>query len=298
MQRPLALVLCIAGLLLLVAGAAGVVVPPFLEEFSLLLQKLPEAGQTLVRMGVDWIDTISEAIYGTDAFPDIDELELNGPRQLVPDGSSLAAGVGSGLLGLLGLAGNLGNGLLRLLFVLAVALMISIQPQAYRNVGLQLIPSFYRRRGRRILDQCGAALSSWMVGVLISSVAVGLMAFVGLSLLGVKLTTANALLAGMLNVIPNVGPTLSVVFPMAVALLDNPWMSLAVLALYVVIQNFESYVITPSVMHHQVKLLPGLTLAAQLRCDSGVSGTCSRPGACAILRSPVKSKQDAPDGGK
>ena len=102
-----------------------------------------------------------------------------------------------------------------------------------------------------------------MVGVLISSVAVGLMAFVGLSLLGVKLTTANALLAGMLNVIPNVGPTLSVVFPMAVALLDNPWMSLAVLALYVVIQNFESYVITPSVMHHQVKLLPGLTLAAQ-----------------------------------
>ena len=49
MQRPLALALCIFGLLLLVAGAAGVVVPPFLEEFSLLLQKLPEAGQTLVR---------------------------------------------------------------------------------------------------------------------------------------------------------------------------------------------------------------------------------------------------------
>ena len=172
MQRPLALALCIAGLILLVAGAAGVVVPPFLEEFSLLLQKLPEAGQTLVGMVVDWIDTISESIYGADAFPDIDELKLNGPRQLMPNGSSLAAGVGSGLLGLLGLAGNLGNGVLRLLFVLAVALMISIQPQAYRNVGLQLIPSFYRRRGRRILDQCGAALSSWMVGVLISSLAV------------------------------------------------------------------------------------------------------------------------------
>ena len=124
MQRPLALAICIFALLLLLAGAAGVVVPPFLEEFALLLEKLPEAGQTLVRMGVDWIDSISEAIYGADAFPEINELELNGPRQLVPDGSSLAAGVGSGLLGLLGLAGNLGNGVLRLLFVLAVALMI------------------------------------------------------------------------------------------------------------------------------------------------------------------------------
>ena len=51
---------------------------------------------------------------------------------------------------------------------------------------------------------------------------------------------------------------------MSVALLENPWKPLLVLALYVVIQNLESYVITPSVMHHQLKLLPGLTLAAQV----------------------------------
>ena len=50
---------------------------------------------------------------------------------------------------------------------------------------------------------------------------------------------------------------------MAVALLDAPWKAVAVLGLYVVIQHFESYVITPSVMQHQVNLLPGLTLTAQ-----------------------------------
>jgi predicted PurR-regulated permease PerM len=102
-----------------------------------------------------------------------------------------------------------------------------------------------------------------MVGVLISSVAVSALCGIALSLLGVKLVLANALLAGLLNIIPNVGPTMSTVFPMAVAVLDAPWKSIAVLGAYVVIQNMESYVITPSVMHHQVKLLPGLTLAAQ-----------------------------------
>jgi len=56
---------------------------------------------------------------------------------------------------------------------------------------------------------------------------------------------------------------LSTVFPMSVALLVSPWKALAVLGLYVLVQNLESYVITPSVMQHQVKLLPGLTLAAQ-----------------------------------
>ena len=102
-----------------------------------------------------------------------------------------------------------------------------------------------------------------MVGVLISSLAVSALCGIALSLLGVKLVLANALLAGLLNIIPNVGPTMRTVFPMSVAVLDAPWKSIAVLGSYVVIQNIESYVITPSVMHHQVKLLPGLTLTAQ-----------------------------------
>ena len=82
-------------------------------------------------------------------------------------------------------------------------------------------------------------------------------------LLGIKLVIANALIAGVLNIIPNVGPTISTIFPLSVALLDTPWKSLAVLGLYIVIQNIESYVITPSIMHKQVKLLPGLTITAQ-----------------------------------
>ena len=50
---------------------------------------------------------------------------------------------------------------------------------------------------------------------------------------------------------------------MSVALLDEPWKALAVLGMYILIQNLESYIITPSIMQHQVKLLPGLTLTAQ-----------------------------------
>ena len=64
-----------------------------------------------------------------------------------------------------------------------------------------------------------------------------------LTLLGVKLAMANALLAE-LNVIPNVGPTLSTVFP-CLWVFSMGLKAVAVLGLYVVIQNIESYVITP-----------------------------------------------------
>ena len=263
MRRPVALLASLSGLGLLLTVLMAVLVPPFIDEFALLLQKLPQAARALLQLGLSGLDQVSDALYGVDAMPDLEQLGLLS-QSILPDTSTLASGVGSGLIGLLGLAGNLGGAGLSLLFVVAAALMVAVQPQAYRRVGILLVPSFYRRRANQILTLCGEALNSWMVGVGISSLAVFLLCWITLSLLGVKLVLANALLAGVLNVIPNVGPTMSTVFPMAVALLDAPWKAAAVLGAYVVIQNLESYVITPSVMHHQVKLLPGLTLAAQV----------------------------------
>ena len=254
-SRPLALLLSLFGLVVLLAVALAAVVPPFVQQFEQLLMQLPAAATkalTLLRQGMD---QSSQMLYGKEA--------LNWLRQSWGASSSGGEAVGQSLQGLLGLAGNLGSGLIQLLFVVAVALMIAVQPIAYREVAVLLVPSFYRRRAREVLLHCGAALSSWMGGVLISSLCVAVLAGIGLSLLGVKLVVANALLAGLLNIIPNVGPTLSTIFPMSVALLVSPWKALAVLGLYVVVQHLESYVITPSVMHHQVKLLPGLTLTAQ-----------------------------------
>jgi predicted PurR-regulated permease PerM len=261
-SRNLALLLSLLGVSLLGIVVATVIIPPFLEEFGELIQQLPRAASELLKLFQHSLQAISRMLYGrSDGGMDwFRNLAAEGPERT----GALASGLSGGALRLIGLAGNLGTGLLQTLFVVAVALMVAAQPEAYREVMLLLVPSFYRRRFRQVLLQCGEALSAWMVGVLISSLCVGTLAAVGLSLLGVKLVAANAVLAGLLNVIPNVGPTLSTVFPMSVALLEAPWKALAVLALYILVQNLESYVITPSVMHHQLRLLPGLTLTAQL----------------------------------
>jgi predicted PurR-regulated permease PerM len=253
-SRPLALAMSFGLILLVTTVAMAAVVPPFVGQFQELIAELPRAGAKALELLQQAMDQSTQMLYGQQTLQWL---------QQAWGSSSSGEAVSQSVQGLLGLAGNLGSGLLRLLFVVAVALMISVQPKAYREVAVLLVPSFYRRRFREVLLLCGEALSSWMAGVLISSLAVALLAGIGLSLLGVKLVVANALLAGLLNIIPNVGPTLSTVFPMSVALLASPWKALAVLGLYVLVQNIESYVITPSVMQHQVQLLPGLTLAAQ-----------------------------------
>ena len=253
--RPLALLISLALVGVLLAIVATAVIPPFVSQFGQLLGNLPEAAQTLIELVRGAMVGVSQMLYGhRDAALSWLRQSLQVPPQ----------GLGNGAARLLAWAENLGTGLIQTLFVLAVALMITTQPQAYREVAVLLVPSFYRRRFRQVLIACGQALSAWMLGVVVSSLCVGTLAAIGLTLLGVKLVAANAVLAGLLNVIPNLGPTLSTIFPMSVALLESPWKSLAVLALYVGVQNLESYVITPSVMHHQLRLLPGLTLTAQL----------------------------------
>jgi len=261
--RPVALLLSLLGVLLVVVVAGTAIVPPFIDQFGQLLQKLPQAAAMVLQLLQRALEAGSRMLYGsTDGGLDwLRDLSTGG---LGEDKGALATSLGEGAVRLAGWAGNLGTALLQTLFVVAVALMIAVQPTAYREVMLLLLPAFYRRRAREVMLQCGDALSAWMGGVLISSLCVGTLAAIGLSLLGVKLVAANAVLAGLLNIIPNVGPTLSTLFPMSVALLDEPWKAGAVLVLYVVVQNLESYLITPSVMHHQLKLLPGLTLSAQL----------------------------------
>jgi len=267
-SRPLALALSLLLVLVVVGVIATAVIPPFVGEFSQLLGKLPVALATLIQLLRDAMAGASRMLYGQRDGA-LHWLQVGWGADLGSNlssniGRDLGSNLGSSAMGLLGFASGVGTGLLQALFVVAMALMVALQPMAYRDVAVLLVPSFYRRRFRTVLMHCSDALSGWMVGVLISSLCVGTLAAIGLSLLGVKLVAANALLAGLLNIIPNLGPTLSTVFPMAVALLDAPWKALAVLALYVAVQNLESYVITPSVMHHQLQLLPGLTLGAQL----------------------------------
>jgi predicted PurR-regulated permease PerM len=142
--------------------------------------------------------------------------------------------------------------------------MFLADPKAYRKVFVRLFPSFYRRRIDGILDKCEESLEGWLTGAFIAMSAVGIMSVVGLSILGVPAALALGILAGFLNLIPNLGPTMSVIPAMAIALLDAPWKSLAVFIIYFIIQQIESNFLTPYVMARQVSLLPAVTLISQL----------------------------------
>jgi predicted PurR-regulated permease PerM len=118
------------------------------------------------------------------------------------------------------------------------------------------VRDFYLRAERRI--------GSFVAGLLVVSVIVGVLAYLGLSLLGVPFPLLLALLAALLEVIPILGPIIATVPIVGVALAQSFALGVAALIFWVAVQQLESYVITPLVQKEAVRLRPFVILFAVL----------------------------------
>ncbi len=261
--RPLSLFLVLTVISVIVFTIFILVLPPFIKEFNEILVDIPN-GLSKINILINTnLNKFNILLYGEQSENVIDIFSLINNVVTIPDASTIAKAIQESFKNLINIAGNLGSGLLKLIFVLAVSLMISIEPKQYKENILLLIPKNYRNKFRNILEKCNTALANWTFSMVISSLSVGVLSLIVLSILDVKYVVSNALIAMVLNIIPNIGPVISGIFPISIALLDNFWKPLAVLGAYVIIQNIESYIIMPSIMKKKANLLPGLTLISQ-----------------------------------
>ena len=263
LPRSLSLFIVLVVITFIIFTIAILVLPPFIREFNEILIDIPN-GLSRVNILINSnLNKFNDLLYGKDSENVIDIFNLVNDVVPIPDGATIAKAIQESFINIINLAGNLGSGLIRTLFVLVVSLMISIEPKAYKEGVLLVIPKVYRNNFRLILDKCNIALTSWTFSMVISSLSVGLLSLIALSILDVKYVVSNAIIAMILNIIPNIGPVISGIFPISIALLDNFWKPLAVLGSYIIIQNIESYLIMPSILKKKTNLLPGLTLISQ-----------------------------------
>ncbi len=103
-------------------------------------------------------------------------------------------------------------------------------------------------------------LGRWLLGELFLMTVIGLFTFVGLSLLGVRYALALSIIAGLLEAIPNIGPTIAAIPAFFVGFSQYPLLGLFTVLLSICIQQFENHLVVPLVMKKVVGLHPILTL--------------------------------------
>ena len=249
LHRTIALFCAISSVLIFLVLFIWLIVPPFSQQLQKLIEELPRV----------WAKIDFELTSLETKFPEYFS-QLPNRKELLSQLPPLQDIIGN----FVGIFSDSVTVLLQLLLIFALTVMILVSPQGYRKAFLSLFPSFYRRRADAILSQSEAALGNWLKGILINSLFICTASGLGLAILKIRLVLVHALLAGILNFIPNIGPATSVIFPLSIAVLEAPWKIVAVLIWYFIIQNLETYWLSPTVMARQVSLLPAVTLTAQI----------------------------------
>ena len=263
LPRSISLLLVLAFLAFIFLASVLLVLPPFIKEVNEIIIDVPNILTRINFIFNSNLDRINRLLYGNDAGNIFDIYKIFNDFIIFPDGATIAKAIQESFVNIINLAGNLGSGLVRIIFVLVVSLMISIEPNSYKEGVLFITPKALRNKFRNVIEKSNIALSNWMFSMVISSIFVGFLSLIVLSILDIKYVVSNAIIAMVLNIIPNIGPVISAIFPISIALLDNLWKPLLVLGSYIIIQNIESYIIMPSIMKKKTNLLPGLTLISQ-----------------------------------
>ncbi len=105
-------------------------------------------------------------------------------------------------------------------------------------------------------------LGSWVAGQLFLMLCIGLLVYAGLTFLRVEFAIPLAILAGLLEIVPMIGPIVSAVPAVLIALAGSPLLALSVVALYIIVQQLENNFVVPLVMRRSVGLSPIVTIIA------------------------------------
>lgn len=150
------------------------------------------------------------------------------------------------------------------LIVFFLGVFLAAEPDVYRRGLLSLLPERNRGKARATLDAVGETLKWWLIGRAFTMVVIGVATTAGLIALGAPMAVPMGILAGLLNFVPYIGPVIAGIPAAALALTEGVRPALHVVALYVVVQSLEGYVLTPLVDRRTVSIPPALGLSAQL----------------------------------
>jgi len=180
--RPISLLLVLVFLSVIFLASVLLVLPPFIKEVNEILVDLPNVLVKINYIFNSNLERINKLLYGNDAENIFDIFKILNDFILLPDGAAIAKAIQESFVNIINLAGNLGSGLVRLIFVLVVSLMISIEPNSYKEGVLIITPKSLRNKFRNIIEKSNIALSNWMFSMVISSLFVGILSLIVLSL--------------------------------------------------------------------------------------------------------------------
>lgn len=129
-----------------------------------------------------------------------------------------------------------------------------------RTALIKIMPVRFKYETSTIIDKISRVASRYIRGQIMVSIIVGILCTIVLVVLRIDLAFLLGFIAGLFNLIPLLGPFIGGIPAALVALFISPLKAVFVILLFIGIQQFDNYVISPNIMKYQVGIHPGITI--------------------------------------
>jgi predicted PurR-regulated permease PerM len=236
-------------------------VPQLVNDVSTIADSFPGYIETITEKSFNNLPALGELVQNF-TF-DLPALELL---------SSLNSSVSTATIGFISTFSSIFGGLLSFLLIIVISFYLSVQDDGVSDFLRVVVPSKHEDYAVDLWKRSRKKIGLWMQGQLLLGVIVGVLTYLGLSILGVKHALFLALIAAMFELIPIFGPILSAIPAVMFALIDGGLtLGLFVVGFYIIIQQFESQLIHPLVVKKIVGI-PALMAILALIIGAQIAG--------------------------
>lgn len=278
MPRWAAILIFYSGLLLFVVLVFAVVVPPFVQQGRELIGNLPE----YVGKSQRWL---VEHGLQRKAFSVQELIERGAPVQ------------GSSVTSLVGAVGRIVNFLLTAFTVMLLAFYFTLEGETIFKTFVRTFDKEHRHYWVKIGNDVGDKVGAWMGGQFLLCLIIGMTASIGFYFIGLPYFYVLALICGVGEMIPIVGPIASAVPAILVAATVSP-KTAVITAIYLFLQQqLENSVIVPRLMRASTGISPTIVIVAIMVGGSllGVLGALLAVPTAAVLQILIREYLDAQD---
>jgi predicted PurR-regulated permease PerM len=152
------------------------------------------------------------------------------------------------------------GGVVSFVLILVLAFYMIIEGDAFKKFFRSVAPERYQPHLVGLFTRAQHKMGLWLRGTLILGLIVGILVYIGLLILDIKYALVLAILAGILEMIPYLGPPVSAIPAVILAFSQAPAKGLLVMILYIVVQQLENHILAPKILQKAIGINPVVSI--------------------------------------
>ncbi|MGO5762367.1 cell elongation protein CozEb [Staphylococcus aureus] len=261
----------VAGISIIYLAVVGVItlivnllIPIIGSQVDSLVKNSPQYLEKLINS----IDKIANNTFFSSYYSQINDWLNSLPKKIPSMLSEFTDGFGSKIATFAETIANIGVVIVTTPFVLFFMLK---DGHHFKEFSTNIMPPKFRKDFHDLLEKMSVQVGSYIQGQIIVSFCIGILLFIGYSVIGLKYSLVLTSIAAVTSVVPYLGPTIAISPAIVIAAITSPWMLLKLAVVWTLVQFVEGHFISPNIMGKTLKIHP-LTIIFILLCAGKLLG--------------------------